>query len=116
MTTQPAMTGLRRRSLWIPAVFVGAMGLVVAVNGIMVYFATSTFPGLDTDKAYVQGLAYNETLREARASDALGWTAVAIVEAGRLTVDLADRENLHAGAAEEDFASGLQCVGLDRLH
>lgn len=88
MTGQRIMTGGFRKSLWIPALFIGAMSLVVAVNGIMVYFATSTFPGLDTDKAYVHGLAYNETLRESKASEALGWTATATVIDGRLAVDL----------------------------
>jgi hypothetical protein len=46
----------QRRSLWIPALFVGLMLLVVVVNGTMMYFAQSTFSGLDTDQAYQQGI------------------------------------------------------------
>jgi nitrogen fixation protein FixH len=65
----------QRKSLWIPALFVGLMLLVVAVNGTMMYFAESTFSGLDTDKAYQEGLEYNATLKEAAANAALGWTA-----------------------------------------
>jgi nitrogen fixation protein FixH len=77
----PTMTDLTanpqspRKSLWIPTLMVGLMLLVVAVNGAMIFFAQSTFSGLDTTKAYQQGLAYNATLKEARANAALGWTA-----------------------------------------
>ncbi len=77
----PTMTDLtrnsppQRKSLWIPALFVGLMLLVVVVNGTMMYFAESTFSGLDTDQAYQEGLDYNTTLQEAAASAALGWTA-----------------------------------------
>lgn len=87
-----ATTG-HRQSYWIPGIFVGAMLAVIAVNGVMVYFATTTFPGLDTDKAYVNGLAYNETLKEAAASDALGWRVTAdITPAGEVILDLAGRD------------------------
>lgn len=86
-----AQTTTERQAYWIPAIFVGAMLLVIAVNVVMVFFATSTFPGLDTNKAYVQGLAYNETLKEAAASEALGWEAKAeIAEGGDLFLSLHD--------------------------
>ncbi|MBL8709318.1 MAG: FixH family protein [Rhodospirillaceae bacterium] len=96
-----------RHSYWIPGIFVGAMLLVIAVNGVMVYFATSTFPGLDTDKAYVHGLAYNETLQEAAASAALGWQANLTVARGagmdQVTVDVIDQSG--------QPVSGLHLVG-----
>lgn len=83
------MTTRTKQPYWIPGLFVGIMLAIVAVNGVMVYFATSTFPGLDTDKAYVNGLAYNETLKEAAASEALGWRAVTgVATDGKLTLDL----------------------------
>lgn len=82
-------TSATRQAYWIPGIFVGAMLVIIAVNGVMVYFATSTFPGLDTDKAYVNGLAYNETLKEAAASDALGWRVKAVIESdGGIVLDL----------------------------
>ena len=52
----------------------GLFGLVVAVNGVFIYFAVTSFSGLETENAYVKGLAYNETLRAADAQRALGWT------------------------------------------
>jgi nitrogen fixation protein FixH len=75
----PTMTDLtanpQRKSLWIPALMVGLMLLVVAVNGAMIFFAQSTFSGLDTTKAYQEGVEYNTTLKEAAANAALGWSA-----------------------------------------
>lgn len=84
-----------KQPYWIPAIFIGAMLAIVAVNGVMVYFATSTFPGLDSDKAYLNGLAYNETLKEAAASEALGWKAAPMIgDDGTLVLDLQDHSGL----------------------
>lgn len=97
----------QRKALWIPALFVGLMLLVVAVNGTMVYFAEHTFSGLDTDKAYQEGIAYNSILEEAARSAALGWTAKAEfrqLPAGRhMAVTITDKngnpvEGLHLRA------------------
>ncbi|WP_395020767.1 FixH family protein [Dongia sp.] len=65
----------QRRSLWIPTLMVALMLGVVVVNGVMIFFAQSTFSGLDTTKAYQEGIEYNAILKEAAASAALGWTA-----------------------------------------
>jgi nitrogen fixation protein FixH len=84
-----------RKSLWIPALFFGLMLLVVAVNGTMMFFAQSTFSGLDTDRAYQEGVQYNAILKEAEASAALGWAAktrVTPAGAGRhIAVTLTDQ-------------------------
>jgi nitrogen fixation protein FixH len=84
-----------RKSLWIPALFVGLMLGVVAVNGTMMYFAEHTFSGLDTKNPYEQGNEYNAIMKDAAASAALGWTARAAVAptAGghRLSVEISDK-------------------------
>lgn len=54
---------------------VGGFGVIFLVNGAFVYFATTTFPGNDTDDPYRRGLAYNETLAADRAQRLNGWTA-----------------------------------------
>ncbi len=94
-STLPANSAPQRRALWIPATFVGLMLLVVAVNGTLIYFATDTFSGLDTDHAYQEGLDYNKTLAAAAASAALGWQAGITVTptgpADRLSLQLTDR-------------------------
>jgi nitrogen fixation protein FixH len=85
----------KRRALWIPAIFVGLMLLVVAVNGTLIYFATHTFSGLDTDHAYQEGLDYNKTIAAAAASAALGWhaevTTTPTALGDRLTLRLTDK-------------------------
>jgi nitrogen fixation protein FixH len=58
---------------WIPWVFVAFFALVILVNATLVFFAFDSWTGLSVDNAYARGLAYNRTLAEARARDALGW-------------------------------------------
>ncbi len=84
-----------RKSLWIPWTFVGFFAVVAVVNGIMIYHAVTTFSGVDRRDAYKRGQAYNEILAEARAQEALGWTAAidhepVADEVGRLRVVVAD--------------------------
>ena len=65
--------GERVRGWWYPYIFIGMLGLVMAVNGAMAYFATSTFNGVITENAYEKGLTYNKTLAVARQQSELGW-------------------------------------------
>ena len=85
----------QRRALWIPGIFIGLMLLVIAVNGVLIYFATHTFSGLDTDRAYQDGLDYNKTIAAAAASAALGWQAAIalepIAQGDRLSLRLTDK-------------------------
>ena len=91
-STAPAMNSAApRKSLWIPAVFVGFMLTVVAVNGAMIFFAQSTFSGLDTTRYYQQGVQYNTVLEESAASAALGWTAKAELTDDHLALRIADK-------------------------
>ncbi|MGB0697581.1 MAG: FixH family protein [Rhodospirillaceae bacterium] len=64
----------RQRGWWIPYTFVGGFLVVLAVNLTLLYFAVSTFSGLETDKAYVEGLKYNDKIAAEDAQVALGWT------------------------------------------
>ena len=59
-----------RKVLWM---LLGFFGVMMAVNGIFVYLALSSFSGLETVNAYVKGLDYNATLRRGAAQKALGW-------------------------------------------
>lgn len=54
---------------WLLAFF----GVIIAVNMTFVYFALDTWPGLTTQKAYEEGIAYNKTLESAARQDAMGW-------------------------------------------
>jgi nitrogen fixation protein FixH len=64
----------RRPGWWYPYIFVGLFVVVITVNGLMAYFATSTFTGLETKDAYLKGLAYNQNIAMAKAQQEMGWT------------------------------------------
>ena len=66
-------SGAREDGWWYPWIFVVGMAFVVLINGIMVYLALSTWTGLETERHYDKGLAYNENLAAARAQAELGW-------------------------------------------
>jgi nitrogen fixation protein FixH len=68
------MAAPRPRGWWYPWIFVAAFAVVLAVNLSMVWLATSTFSGVDTEEAYRKGVAYNEALAAARRQEALGWS------------------------------------------
>lgn len=68
------MTKTRPRGWWYPYIFVACFGVVLAVNGTLAYFATTTFTGLSTDNAYEKGRLYNQNLALAKAQDAMGWS------------------------------------------
>lgn len=79
-----------RKSRWIPWVFVGGMGVVVAVNAVLITSAVGTFTGVTTGRSYDRGRAYNHVLEEARRQDALGWTARVTQEGGIVATSVMD--------------------------
>lgn len=81
------MTKTRARGWWYPYIFVGAFGVVLAVNGTLAYFATSTFTGLSTQDAYEKGRLYNQNLALAKAQAEMGWQ----VETKAVPVSTADQ-------------------------
>lgn len=97
MTAQNALPGGRQRGWWIPWLFVGLFGVVLAANGTMLYFAMSSFTGLHTEGHYQKGLNYNRVLGAAQAQEALGWTISVLFEpsvgsSGRLVVRAAGQD------------------------
>jgi nitrogen fixation protein FixH len=79
-----------RRGRWIPWVFVAGMGVVFAVNAIMVAVSLSTFSGVAVGRAYERGRGYAAVLEEAARQDALGWQATVSVADGALHVVVRD--------------------------
>jgi nitrogen fixation protein FixH len=67
-----AFTGKR-----MAAVLVGGFGVVIAVNLLMASLAVGSFHGTVVDNSYVASQKYNGWLRQAAASEALGWKAQA---------------------------------------
>ncbi|WP_445599632.1 FixH family protein [Azospirillum sp. A39] len=63
----------RARGWYIPWLFVAFFLLVFTANGFMVYIATSTYNGLETENHFVKGILYNKSLEGARAQAERGW-------------------------------------------
>lgn len=59
-----------RTALW---VIIGGFSIMLAANSALVYFALSTWTGLETKQSFVKGLAYNRNLEGARRQRELGW-------------------------------------------
>jgi nitrogen fixation protein FixH len=76
------------------AILLGAFIAVAAVNGLMIWYAESSWTGLVSDSAYEQGLGFDRMLAESRAEAALGWQGAIAYDAGtgHLTVTLANQE------------------------
>jgi nitrogen fixation protein FixH len=73
----------------------GFFGVVVGVNIVMVTLAIGTMPGLENDKPYQVGLAYNAEIEAARAAAARHWTVTSHVSRdskGRATVSVEARD------------------------
>jgi nitrogen fixation protein FixH len=68
MSTQPDTFRLTGRHVM--GGFVGAFGVIIAVNLVMAWFAVSTFPGVEVQNSYVASQGFNTRLAEQRA---LGW-------------------------------------------
>lgn len=56
------------------------MLFVVAVNGLLIYLALSTWTGIETEGAYQKGIAYNDVLSGAKRQAELGWTVKAAIK------------------------------------
>jgi nitrogen fixation protein FixH len=57
------------------AILIAFFLTVIAANTVFIMFAVKSFPGEREKKSYLQGLAFNEHLKEREAQTALGWTA-----------------------------------------
>lgn len=64
---------------WYPWIFVAGFAIVLVVNATMIFFATTTFNGLETADPYEKGVAYNKEIAAADAQAALGWSGEFIV-------------------------------------
>ncbi|WP_395665829.1 FixH family protein [Methylocella sp.] len=56
-----------------------SFGVVFGVNGLMAYYAVSTFSGLSEESPYEHGLGYQREIDAARVQDKRGWNVSAHV-------------------------------------
>lgn len=87
-------TTLARRGRHIPWLFALGFAIVVAVNGVMIWFAVGSFSGLYTPRPRDRGLHYNDVVAAQQARDTLGWRIEATwrSESDRLELALSDRD------------------------
>jgi nitrogen fixation protein FixH len=70
----------------------GFFGVMLLANGIFLYFAVSTFNGLENPNAYQDGVNYNARIEASRRQAALGWAhEVTLTKDGRLELSMMDR-------------------------
>jgi nitrogen fixation protein FixH len=82
------------------ALILGFFGVTMGVNAVFITYAYSTFAGEDVPRPYLQGLAYNRTLEERSAQNALGW---------RVTIDVRrDAEETLADVSISDKDGAMQ--------
>ncbi|NOZ41657.1 MAG: hypothetical protein GXP02_00585, partial [Alphaproteobacteria bacterium] len=59
----------KKALMWVVGFFI----VIFIINGLMVFFALSTFGGLETRNPYFKGLYYNRQLAAAAAQEKSGW-------------------------------------------
>ncbi len=80
---------------WIPWMFVLFFVVIAIVDGIFVYIAYDSFPGVTTEKYYKIGLGYNSLLHEASEQKEMGVQETVSFDKSksRLTWRLIDKNN-----------------------
>lgn len=84
--------------------FILFFGVISVVNGIFMYMALHTWPGLTTEQAYKEGIKYNETLADGERQAALGWHSRVTISEGVLSINVTSKQ----GAA----VSGLEMTAV----
>jgi nitrogen fixation protein FixH len=117
----PSLTG--RHVLFI---LIGFFAVIFAVNGLFVYYAESSFSGLETTNPFVKGIDYNEEIAAAKAQQKLGWPVSLEQTAGVLMAEYKTRGNQPLDglavtakitrAATDRYDQSLSLKGMGRGH
>ena len=74
-------------------ILAGFFAIMLAVNGLFIYFAVTTFNGIESD-AYQKGLHYNDRIDAGGRQAALGWShKIAFGPDGAVLVSVNDRQD-----------------------
>jgi nitrogen fixation protein FixH len=93
------MTARRLTGRTVLAALLAFFGIVIGVNGVMIALAIGTMPGLENEKPYQAGVAYNTEIEAARAQAARHWTV-----ASHITRDTLGRATVRVTAHDADGA------------
>ena len=91
MTTTSSLSR-KLRGKHVLTVLLGFFFVMFAVNGVFVYYALTTFNGVETQDAYRSGLAYNTRIAEAERQESRDWRGQVTLspETRKLSLVLAD--------------------------
>jgi nitrogen fixation protein FixH len=87
----PPRPGFRLTGWHVLAIVTGFFAIVIAVDAGFVVMAVKTFPGEVSSTPYEDGLAYDRSVAQLRAQEAMGWRATAAAEIGAVSVEMRDR-------------------------
>ncbi len=101
-SSPPAKTESGKKRFPVLGWFFVLFGTFLIANATLVYFALTSWTGLEVEGHYLKGVAYNDTLAHARAGEALGWnvdidfmpatdSAFEEIKDGNLSVRITDR-------------------------
>ena len=83
------------------SLFLGFFGVVLAVNGAMVYSAVSTHTGLVANEPYRKGLHYNARIAADERQTRLGWVeTLEVSRKGRVSLTLTEVNGIGVGRLE----------------
>lgn len=74
----------------IPWYFVGAFLVIFAVNGLFVYLATSTHPGVVTENSFEYGIDYDAITNHADQQHSLNWNTTITLDGNHLQFSVLD--------------------------
>lgn len=84
-------------------VFVGAFGVIIAVNIALAYNAISTFPGLEVKNGYIASQEFDTRRAE---QEALGWTVDVTYTGGLVMMAITGADGAPVRAARIDASIG----------
>ena len=70
---EPEGSGFRLTGRHVLLILVGVFGFIFAVNGVMIWKAVESFPGVVTRSPYAESQRFNKTIAEAQEQAARGW-------------------------------------------
>ncbi len=77
---------------WFPVASLGALGLIVVVNMVMIYYALHTFPGDTVRGGFEASNAYEQVIERAEQQATLGWQLDAKTDGGRVVLHATTRD------------------------
>lgn len=97
LIARPGAAPGRLNGLKVLAILVGFFFIIFAANGVLIYLALSSWPGLETKSSFKAGQAYQAELEKGRQQADRNWQVGAHIErrddgAANVRVDMKDKD------------------------